>query len=359
MDTGLSLGRARIESEMVAMNLRPWSCAVLAAGLVYACGSDDDETPGTGTGGQPSTGGASANGGAATGGAPEAGGGPSATGGATAATRGATAAGGTPADFPTSPPDPSAATIDIPGIACDSPLDANLQTPFATIGGRRVFVDYACNKPKGTKVTFILNLHGTMGDEGAKHYIRSYWPSFKYAASHDFIIATPKAIGSQWGNGDGGKDAPHIAAVVEWMYKYFAGFDIAQMWVVGHSWGSAYTLGYACNPAIEDKIKGVVLMSGGPTMPACADRLSVIGTVGELDIVPGQPTQAATATAHDCDAESTHDVGNNVVTEWASCDPGWVHRNYFMNGKAHGFVPADWPETLMNDDIANAVKSTR
>jgi hypothetical protein len=347
---------------MVAMSLRPWGCAILAAGLVYACGSDDEEKPngGGGTGGQASSGGAATSGGAAaTGGASEAGGGPGATGGAAAATGGGKATGGTPADFPTSPPDPNAATIEIPGVACDGPLDAEQQTPYATIGGRRVFIDYACNKPKGTKVTFILNLHGTMDQEGGKHYIRNYWPSFQYDDTHEFIIATPKAIGSQWGNGDGGKDAPHIAAVVDWMYQYFAGLDIDQMWVAGHSWGSAYTLNYACNAALEGKIKGVLLMSGGAGVPACASRLSIIGTVGETDIVPGQPDQEATALAHGCDAKSTRSVGNNVVTEWANCDAGWVHRNYFMNGKGHGFSPVDWPEKAMNDDIAEAVKSTR
>lgn len=343
---------------------------MIAGGLVYACGSDDEEpAQNTGTGGQSSTGGSSATGGAssagggpaATGGATTgAGGGPSGNGGTATATGGAAATGGAPpADFPTEPPDPNAPTISIEGIKCGGVLDAELQSPYAVIGGRRVFIDYACDKPKGTKVTFILNLHGTMDQEGGKHYIRNYWPSFQYAASHDFIIATPKSVVSQWGNGDQGKDAPHIKEVVEWMYRFFAGFDIAQMWVAGHSWGSFYTLNYACNPDIQDKIKGVILMSGGSGVPACADRLAILGTVGETDIVPGQPTQEATATAHGCDAQSTRNVGNNVVTEWNNCDPGWVHRNYFMNGKGHGFVPADWPEKAMNDDIADAVKSTR
>jgi hypothetical protein len=106
-------------------------------------------------------------------------------------------------------------------------------------------------------------------------------------------------------------------------------------------------------------VSGVVLMSGGAGMQACADRISVMATVGELDIVVGQPDQTATATAHGCEAQADHMVDNNVVTEWASCDPGWVHKNYFMNGKAHGFDPVDWPEEAMNDDMAAAILSTR
>jgi hypothetical protein len=100
-------------------------------------------------------------------------------------------------------------------------------------------------------------------------------------------------------------------------------------------------------------------MSGGSTMPACADRLAAMGTVGETDIVPGELTQGATASAHGCAAQSTRNLGNDVITEWASCDPGWVHRNYLMLGKGHGFTPTDWPDTAMVDEMVEAIASTR
>jgi hypothetical protein len=249
--------------------------------------------------------------------------------------------------------------VDIPGVACGGVLDANVMTPFATIGGRQVFIDYPCKKPQRTAVTFILNLHGTFQQESGKHYIRGYFPTYKYLDTHNFIIATPKSVVSQWGNGDGGRDEPHLMEVVNWMYQTFSGFDIKQMWVVGHSWGAMYTRTFACKTEFQSKVKGVVLMSGGAGMPSCASRLAVMGTVGETDIVTGELTQAATAMGHGCGAQQVMNLGNNRVTQWPNCMPGWVHKNYFMLGKGHGFDPKDWPDDGMNKDMADAILSTR
>jgi CheY-like chemotaxis protein len=91
-------------------------------------------------------------------------------------------------------------------------------------------------------------------------------------------------------------------------------------------------------------------MSGGGTMPSCADRLAALGTVGETDIVTGELAQGPTASAHGCGAQQTLNVGNNRVTAWPSCQQGWIHRDYFMLGKGHGFVPTDWPEEIMTHD---------
>jgi pimeloyl-ACP methyl ester carboxylesterase len=245
-------------------------------------------------------------------------------------------------------------------VACGGVLDANVMTPFTTLGGRQVFVDYPCRKPQRTAVTFILNLHGTFQQESGKHYIRGYFASYKYLDTHNFIIATPKAIGSQWGNGDGGRDEPHLMAVVDWMYQNFAGFDIKQMWVVGHSWGAAYARTFACKAEFQTKVKGVVLMSGGTAMPSCASRLAALGTVGGTEAATaGPPNQDATAMGHGCGAGQAMNLGNNQVTQWPNCMPGWVHKNYVMVGKGHGFNPADWPDDGMNKDMADAIISTR
>jgi pimeloyl-ACP methyl ester carboxylesterase len=249
--------------------------------------------------------------------------------------------------------------VSIPGVACGGVLDANVMTPFATIGGRQVFIDYPCRKPQRTAVTFILNLHGTFQQESGKHYIRGYFPSYKFMDTLNLIIATPKSVVSQWANMDGGRDEPHLMAVVDWMYQNFAGFDIKQMWVVGHSWGAMYTRTFACKTEFTNKVKGVVLMSGGTAMPACASRLAVLGTVGETDIVTGELTQATTASGHGCGAQQVSNLGNNRVTQWPNCMPGWVHKNYFMLGKGHGFDPKDWPDDGMNKDLADAIVSTR
>ncbi len=249
--------------------------------------------------------------------------------------------------------------VEIPGVKCGGAVDSNLATPFVQIGGRQVFIDYPCRKPSGTPVTFILNLHGTMDQEGGRHYIRGYFAAFKYMDTHNLVIATPKSVVSQWGNGDGGRDEPHLMAVVDWVYQNFTGFDIKQMWVAGHSWGAMYTRTFACKTEFTNKVKGVVLMSGGPSMPSCASRLAALGTVGETDIVTGELTQSSAASGHGCAAQRKGMLGNNTVTDWPNCMQGWVHKNYLMLGKGHGFDPKDWPDEGMTKDMVDAIVSTR
>jgi hypothetical protein len=314
-----------------------------------ACGSGTTGgaggASGSGTGGSGLGGGVGGTGGSGTGGSGTGGGGGS-SGAGTGGTAGSGGGGG-------------AGGVEIAGLRCGGTLDADLQTPFVEIGGRQVFVDYACNKPAGTAVTFVLNLHGTMQQESGRHYIRGYFPTNEYVESHDLIVATPKSVVSQWGRGDSGQDEPHLMAVVDWMYTSFADFDIRQMWIVGHSWGAMYARTFACKPEFNGKVHGVVLMSGGSAMPACADRLAALGTVGETDIVAGELSQGTAAGAHGCSAQQTSNLGNNRVTQWPSCAQGWVHRNYFMLGKGHGFDPVDWPDDGMNLDLVEAIVSTR
>lgn len=249
--------------------------------------------------------------------------------------------------------------VAIAGLRCGGTFDDKLATPYTMIGGRQVFIDYPCGKPKGTPVTFIFNLHGTQSVEDGKHYIREYTKLGDNAQKYNFVVATPKAIGSQWGNGDGGKDAPHLAEVGKWVYSTFADFDIRQMWVTGHSWGAAYSLKFVCLPEYAGKARGLLFMSGGASLPACADQLSIIATVGETDIVPGQPDQTAPATKHGCGARSERTLGKDNISEWANCSKGWVHQDWLMLGKGHGFDPKDWPDTDMTTAIAEAIHATQ
>jgi predicted esterase len=269
-------------------------------------------------------------------------------------------AGGSSGDVASGGADAAApgAGVAIDGVACGGVLDDKLLTPYATITDRMVFIDYPCNLPKGSPVTFVLNLHGTQDGDGKK-YIRFYNKLGPNAQQFSFVVATPLAITTQWGNGDNGQDAPHLKDVVNWVYEKFADYDIKQMWVSGHSWGAAYALSFVCLPDYADKIRGLLFMSGGSSLPACADKLSIIATVGETDIVPGQPDQSGIASMHGCDAQSARTLGMDNITEWASCSPGWVHRNYLMLGKGHGFVPQDWPDMAMTDEIAQSVHDTQ
>ena len=51
--------------------------------------------------------------------------------------------------------------------------------------------------------------------------------------------------------------------------------------------------------------------------------------------------------------------GYDTVTEWPNCDGNWVHKNYVMLDKGHGYSPADWPDPLMREDIVNSIVQTR
>jgi hypothetical protein len=298
-------------------------------------------------GGAPPFGGSSGTGGIVTpsGGAGAGGvsnGGTSGAGGAE--TGGSTGAGG------------GGSTVEVPGVECGG---SGIKEVTTDIGGRKVYIDYPCGKAQGTPVTFVLQLHGTMDQESGRHYIRGYFPVHKYMDQYNLISATPTSVVSQWGRNDGGRDEPHLMAVIDWVYTNFSGFDIKQMWITGHSWGASYTRTFACKAEFTSKVKGVVLMSGGGTMPSCSDRLAALGTVGETDIVTGELAQGPAASAHGCGAQQTQNVGNNRVTVWPACQQGWVHKNYFMLGKGHGFVPTDWPEEVMTHDMAEAIASTR
>ena len=250
-------------------------------------------------------------------------------------------------------------TVAIDGLRCGGGLDSMLQSPYTMIGGRQVFIDYPCGLAKGTPVTFIFLLHGTQSVEDGKHYIREYSKLGENAQKYNFIVATPKAIGSQWGNGDNGQDAPHLKAVGEWVYSTFKDLDIRQMWVGGHSWGAAYSLNFVCLPEYADKARGLLFMSGGANLPACADKLSIIATVGETDIVPGQPDQTAPATKHGCSARAERQMGQDKISEWPNCSKGWVAQDWLMLGKGHGFDPKDWPDADMTTAIAEAIHSTQ
>ena len=149
------------------------------------------------------------------------------------------------------------------------------------------------------------------------------------------IIATPSSVVEQWGNMDDGKDEPYLMHVIDYVYKNFGDkFDIRSMWVGGHSWGAFYTAQFGCKPELADKVKGLIIMSGSPTVPACGSKVSLIDTNAEMDIGPPLD-QGMLPMTHGCDASMMKMDGNNTETFWPNCDPGFVHANYLMLGKMH------------------------
>jgi hypothetical protein len=233
--------------------------------------------------------------------------------------------------------DPQKPVVAIAEVPCRDPAMRGIGLGRANlkVDERDVIIDYPCNKHEGAPMTFILNLHGTTPVE--QHFYQwGYFSAYKHVASHNLIIATPSSVVQQWGNGDNGADEPYLLHVVDWVYKTFGTkFDIRQMWVGGHSWGSFYTSRFGCHEMLKDKVKGLILMSGA-SAPACASRVSILNTAAGMPMPERLLNQASNATAHGCDAMMMRAVdANNDETYWPNCDPGWVHSNYLMKTKMH------------------------
>jgi hypothetical protein len=237
--------------------------------------------------------------------------------------------------------DPSAPIIAIDEVACGGPSGGfGLGAANHQIGERDMIVTYPCNKHAGAPATFILNLHGTTPLD-LHFYQHGYFAAHQFTESHNLIVVTPSSVVQQWGNGDNGQDEPHLMAIIEWVYATLHGegkFDIRAMWVGGHSWGGGYTARFGCKPELADKVKGLILMSGGGLggfgSPACANDVSVIISTAEGDgRMPSD--QMALATMHGCDAGQNEMILMNSHTFWPNCNPGFVHANYYMLGKEH------------------------
>jgi hypothetical protein len=260
--------------------------------------------------------------------------------------------------------DPSAPIVSVDGIAC-GPSMAGLGGGNHEIGGRRLIVDYPCDKHEGAHVTIILNLHGTLISGAPYSYQHGYFSAHRFVNSHNLIVLTPQSVstasfGAQWGNMDGGQDVPHLLEVIDWAYTTFAKFQIRGLWVGGHSWGAAFvtaSLGggpFACHPMLEDKVKGAIGMSR-LSMPSCASRLSLIATRGETEEI-ALLNQDSVAMGHGCmtPVQGPEAVGNNEYRHYAGCDPAFVHEDYMMTGKGH----IDSMDMEVVQSIVEAIKST-
>jgi hypothetical protein len=258
--------------------------------------------------------------------------------------------------------DPSAPVVTVPGVTCGKGQGFGIGTPNVKITDRDVYVSYPCNKHEGAPMTFLLLLHGTMMTEAQKLYIVGYFGASSYLADHNLIIAAPKAIGSQWGNGDNGQDLPHLYDVINYVYTNFAKYNIKSMWVGGHSWGGIYAKQFVCDTMIQDKAKGVIDMSGGASAPKCTDRISQIHTIGEMELMgkadsTAFPSQSAAASAHHCDmalAGPEMIATNARYYHHSNCPAAWVHSDYVNIGKAH----ADFIDAPVVLHILDWIKST-
>jgi hypothetical protein len=245
--------------------------------------------------------------------------------------------------------DPSKPMVDVMGLKCGPPANAGFggMPQTVKITDRDVVILYPCAH-EGAAVTFFLFLHGTLQEAQKVSFTMNAFAIHELVDSHNVIVAVPKAIGTQWGNGDNGADAPHLKDVVNWVYTTFGTkFNIRSMWAQGGSWGAAYLAGvFACSPDYQDKLRGIQLIVGGGC-PACANRMSCI--VGQQELQLGNnmmltpdmremAVQSANiapyAMQHGCGPKTgPTDVGNVKYWGFPNCQPGWAYSYYMAPGQ--------------------------
>jgi hypothetical protein len=251
--------------------------------------------------------------------------------------------------------DPSKPMVDVPGLKC-GPLAGGFGAAPQTvkITGRDVVIGYPCAH-EGAAVTFFLFLHGTLDEAQKVSFTMNAFAIHKLLDSHNVIMAVPKAIGTQWGNGDMGQDLPHLYEVIDWVYTTFGTkFNIRSMWSQGGSWGAAYLANFACDAKLKDRLRGIQLIVGGGC-PSCSTRLSCIVGQQELQLGNGmalapmaremaadKANVAPYAMMHGCDAKMGPTmVGNTNYWAWPNCDKGWAHSYYMAPGNhADAWDPA-------------------
>ena len=244
--------------------------------------------------------------------------------------------------------DTSKPMVAIDGVPCGAPRAGfGSAPPSVKITNRDVVVAYPCAH-EGAAVTFFLFIHGTLGEAQKVPFTMSAFPIHNFVDSHNVIVVVPKAVGMQWGNGDNGADAPHLAEVVDWVYNTFGEkFSIRSMWASGGSWGAFY-LGntFACDPKYQERLRGVRMVVGGGC-PRCSNRLSCVVAQQELELGMNMPLsdmakEMATVRAnidpyamqHGCDMKTgPTNLGPVRAWTWGNCDPGWVHSYYLGPGQ--------------------------
>jgi hypothetical protein len=244
--------------------------------------------------------------------------------------------------------DPNKPMVEIPGVPCGVPAAGFGGSPATVkITNRDVVVAYPCAH-EGAAVTFFLFLHGTVDEPIKVSFTMNAWPIHQLVDSHNIIVVAPKAIGTQWGNGDNGQDLPHLYDVVDWVYATFGQkFNIRSMWTQGGSWGAFYLAStFACDPKFKDRLRGIQLIVGGGC-PPCSDRLSCMVAQQELQLGNGMALSADMremvssqanidpyAKLHGCDGkQGPTPVGNAQYWAWPNCDPGWSHSYYLGPGQ--------------------------
>ena len=121
---------------------------------------------------------------------------------------------------------------------------------------RNYYLDYSCDLKKGEPVNLVLNLHGA-GSYG--NWQRHYFPILDYADDYNLVVVTPNAPPQVWAQ----TDDEHLQTIVSSLIDEIGAENIASFWLAGHSQGGITSRRLVCTPFFEDKVDGMLSLSGG------------------------------------------------------------------------------------------------
>ncbi|MAF57625.1 alpha/beta hydrolase [Ponticaulis sp.] len=214
--------------------------------------------------------------------------------------------------------------------------------------GRNYYLDYSCDLREGEPVTVVLNLHGG-GSYG--NWQRHYFPIADYVDEYNLVVATPNAPPQRWAE----VDDEHLQGIVTNLIDEIGAENIDAFWLAGHSQGGMTSRRIVCTPFFEDKVDGLLSLSGGrisraqispnfyrpsrgetgprppreyppEVLPQC--EFSHIYTTGELEIVE-LPDTSSWADQLGCDARVREEdvvdtLGGYVFDSQAQANPNPV-----------------------------------
>jgi pimeloyl-ACP methyl ester carboxylesterase len=227
------------------------------------------------------------------------------------------------------------------GTTCETPPvlhcpDESCPGEVVTNGGpvvepktnRNYFLDYPCDLKPGEKVTFILSLHG--GGSYA-NWQRHYFPLLDSVTTHRLVVATPFSPTRVWST----NDDEYLQNIVTSVIDQIGRDNVKAFWLVGHSQGGATSRRLVCTDFFQDKVDGLLSLSGGrvggaptraanagpPRAPTAAPAPAGGGAVAGARVVPPGPATPPSAPA--CDFSHIYTTGEHEIaalphtSEWA------------------------------------------
>lgn len=226
------------------------------------------------------------------------------------------------------------------GVECASPppvhcQDGDCAAKVATAGnatdpetGREFFLDYPCDLQPGEDVVFILNIHGA---GSIANWQRHYFPAMDYKEKYRLVVATPTAAGSgSMGGGPGIRmwmsdtDDTYLQNITNLVLDAFGANNITAFWLAGHSQGGGTSHRLVCTPFFQDKVDGLLSLSGGRI-----GRAEIVAAFGPpaADGTPPPPRERRFPDTGlpECEFSHIYTSGEHEIVELPDTSP-WADR---------------------------------